>query len=69
MSGRAQAQGVDKHRAEIEKALEKGATQSDVARVLGIPRSTLQHALERWARPDRQDPGAEALEELRRLVG
>ena len=59
---------IDSYREQIEAALAAGATQSDVARTLGIPRSTLHSALERWDRPVRDKPGEEALEALRRLV-
>lgn len=59
---------IDSYRAEIEQALAAGATKADIARTLGIPRATLHSALDRWALPEKERPGEEALAELRRLV-
>lgn len=59
---------IDSYREHIETALEQGASKADVARALGIPPTTLSSALERWGRPERPEPGHDALEALRRLV-
>lgn len=59
---------VDQYREEIEEALGAGASVAAVARALGLADTTVRHALLRWKRPARPQPGAEALERLRELV-
>jgi transposase-like protein len=59
---------IDRHREVIEEALAEGATKADIARALGVPPATLHSALERWSRPERERPGADALAALRRLA-
>jgi transposase-like protein len=59
---------IDSYRMEIEAALAAGASKASVARALGVPPTTVHSAVERWQRPEREQPGNKALEELKRLV-
>lgn len=68
MSRRGPAFQVDQYRDAILEARAKGAPVSGIARTLGFSPQTVFSALERWDRPERADPGAEALDALRRLV-